>query len=169
MPPFILWTHSMNAIKRSMLCFVFLLSACSGPGYFEPIQPLYGNDSVLYIYRPKADNIGMQPLRLSYPDLILNGDSIGVLNLNHYRSVRLEAGEHTLKATGLTKKARWKPKDKDLTFKIEPGEIKYIKLNVRYDMSKMNLGQPGAKHLIHLTPMAADTAIYEIRETSEEE
>ena len=159
----------MTKMKVSLCCFIIFLSACAGPGYFEPIQPVDDSEAVLYIYRPRADNPGLQPLRLSYPDLLINENNIGPLSFNKHRAVRLSPGEHTLKATGLTKKSRWKPKDKELTFTIKPGEIKYIKLSVKFDTSKMNLGQHGAKYLIHLTPMAAEAAIYEIRETKDED
>lgn len=158
----------MKYLTRSLCCLAVLLSACAGPGYFEPIQPVGDNEAVLYIYRPRADNPGLQPLRFSYPDLLINEESIGVLSFNSHRSLRLESGEYTLTATGLSKISNWEPRDRNLTFKLEPGEIKYVKLNIRYDKKNMNLGQPGAKYLIFLTPTDAKDAVYEIRDTDEE-
>lgn len=156
----------MNYLKPLLLCLAVITSACSGPTYFEPLTPRSDNEAVLYIYRPATDYVGMQPLRFSYPDLVLNEKSIGVLEYNEHRSVHLTPGEYSLTATGLSKISKWEPKDKDLTFSIAAGEVKYVKLNIRYDLSKMNLGQPGAKYLIHLTPIDAEEAIYEIRETN---
>lgn len=153
---------------RIILSFILLLSGCSGPGYFEPIEPEAGAQAVLYIYRPKADNPGVQPLRFYYPDLLINGESIGVLHFNRYRMVRLDAGEYTLKATGLTEIAKWAPKDRDLAFKLEPGEVRFIKLNIRFNETTVSVGEPKDKHLIFLTPMDAQAARYEIRDTSDE-
>ncbi len=156
----------MKPVFLSLL--VLLLSACAGPGYFEPVPFTTKDEGVLYIYRPPADNPGLQPLFFSYPDLLINDESVGILGFNNHRYVRLPPGEYTLKATGLTKKAKWEPRDRELEFDIAAGEIKYIKLNVRYDKKNMNLGQPGAKYLIFLTPMNVKDAIYEIRDTDEE-
>jgi hypothetical protein len=158
----------MTCIKWSVLFSAIFLSACAGPKYFEPIQPASANEAVLYIYRPKADNPGMQPLRFSYPDVLIDDTSVGVLTFNHHRAVRLNPGKHKLLITGLTKDAKWEPKDIERNFSINPGEIKYIKLNVQFDLRKMNLAQPGAKFIINTSLKAPEDAIYEIRETDPE-
>jgi hypothetical protein len=141
---------------------------CSSPGYFQPVTAANPGDAVLYIYRPRADNPGAQPLRRSYPDMILDGKSIGVLEFKQYKTVFLKPGQHTLTATGLTREANWRPVDKNLNFRVEPGETKYIKLDIQYNMKDMRVVQSGAEYLIYLTPMNADTAIYEIRDTKPE-
>ena len=154
--------------KYIAVLLIVFLSACSGPRHFEPLQPASSDESVLYLYRPKADNPGAQPLRYSYPDMILDGESVGVLKFNTYKHLRLNPGKQLLKATGLTEQARWKEKDKELQFEIKPGEIKYMKLNVQYNLSEMNLLQPGARYFLYITPVDAKAAIYEIRDTNPE-
>lgn len=158
----------MTSVKLSVVALLTFLSACSGPGHFEPIQPDQDKEALLYLYRPKADNPGLQPLRRSYPDILINDDSVGVLSFNRYRAIKVTPGEHTLTVTGLTKKSKWEPRDKALKFKIQAGETKYIKLSINFDSKKMNLAEPSAKYLIYLTPMKVESAIYEIRETSEQ-
>ncbi|RLA46122.1 MAG: hypothetical protein DRR06_05730 [Gammaproteobacteria bacterium] len=151
----------------TVLLIVFL-GACSGPRHFEPVQPASSDEGVLYIYRPKADNPGVQPLRYSYPDMILDGESVGVLKFKTYKHLRLRPGKHLLKATGLTEQASWEEKDKELQFDIQPGEIKYLKLSVQYNLSEMDLLQPGARYLLYITPVDAKAALYEIRDTNPE-
>ena len=108
--------------KWIVLLLIAFITACAGPEHFEPLQPTATDASVLYIYRPKADNPGAQPLRYSYPDMILDEQSVGALKFNTHKQLLLEPGRHQLKVTGLTKQAKWKEKDKELEFEIQPGE-----------------------------------------------
>ncbi|RKX63098.1 MAG: hypothetical protein DRP42_08030 [Tenericutes bacterium] len=155
----------MIGFRKLFILFLMVASsACfAASNYFEAIQPV-GDEGVLYIYRPKVKGVLIQPYRRSYPDLILDGKSIDVLKFNTHRAVRIKAGEHTLRVTGLTKKANWEPRDKELTFKIVPGQIKYLKLNIQY-------GDRGGfdERVIYITPIEPEDAIYEIRDTDEAE
>lgn len=143
----------------------FLLSACMGPNYFEPQQAADPANGVVYIYRPDGNNPGREPLKYSYPDILLDEQSIGTLKFNKYLVTELKAGEHHIRITGLTKKANWEPRDIEQEMTLAAGEIKYLKLDIRFNMSQMNLGQPGPKYTIFLTPVSPQDAIYEIRET----
>ncbi|MGY4533189.1 hypothetical protein ACVW0Y_002319 [Pseudomonas sp. TE3786] len=148
-----------------LLGSVFLFAGCSSsPGYFEPQQP-DKDRSLVYLYRPKADNPGMQPLRLSYPDVQIDGQSVGQLKFNSHFAADLSPGKHKVRITGLSKAADWEPKDIEQSFSVQPGEVKYLKLDVRYNLNEMNLGQPKASYLIYLTPMRGEDAVYEIRNT----
>jgi hypothetical protein len=153
--------------KSSLFCLFLLQTACAGPGYFEPVEPLHDDEAIVYVYRPKSDNPGLQPLRFSYPDILVNGESAGLLKFNRHMAIRVVSGKHVLKATGLTRIAKWKPKDRELEFQVTPGEIKYVKLKVDYDSRNIGLGKPKAEYIVRLTPMDSDSAIYEIRETDE--
>ncbi|VXC37350.1 conserved hypothetical protein [Pseudomonas sp. 8AS] len=144
---------------------VLLLTGCAGPGYFEAIPPSSPDQAVVYLYRPEADNPGRQPLRLSYPDVLIDEQSVGTLQFNSHRRIELAPGHHTLRITGLTRQAKWEPRDIKQNITVAPGETKYIKLDVRFNLSEMNLGSPGPSYLIHLRPMRPDDAIYEIRNT----
>lgn len=153
-----------RSITLLILSTFLFLAGCSGPGYFEPLQP--DKDSgVVYLYRPKADNPGMQPLRLSYPDVQIDGRSVGHLKFNTHIAVALSPGKHSVRFTGLSKTANWEPRDIEQSFTVAAGEVKYLKLDVRFNLREMNLGQPTPSYLIHLRPMRSDDAIYEIRDT----
>ncbi len=151
--------------KNLALSVLLTLTGCSSPGYFEPQLP--SNDySMLYLYRPKADNPGMQPLRMSYPDIQIDGRSVGQLKFNTHMGVGLPPGKHQIRVTGLSKKADWEPRDIEQNFTISPGETKYLKLDVQFNLREMNLGQPTPNYLIFLTPMRSEDAVYQIRDTS---
>lgn len=143
-----------------------LLAGCAGPGHFEAVPPGSPSQAVLYLYRPAADNPGREPLRFSYPDVLIDEQSVGTLKFNAYRRVELAPGTHQIRVTGLTRAASWEPRDIKQSFSVAPGEIKYLKLDVRFNLNEMMLGNPGPSYLIRLTPMRADDAVYEIRETS---
>lgn len=145
---------------------LFTLAGCAGPGYFEAVPPSSPEQAVVYLYRPEADNPGRQPLRFSYPDVLIDEQSVGTLQFNSYRRVELAPGNHSIRITGLTRQAKWEPRDIKQNFSVAPGEIKYLKLDVRFNLSEMTLGTPGPSYLIHLRPMRPDDAVYEIRNTA---
>ncbi|WP_394558773.1 DUF2846 domain-containing protein [Aquipseudomonas alcaligenes] len=148
-----------------LLTVLLTLSGCAGPGYFEAVPPSSPDQAVIYLYRPEADNPGRQPLRLSYPDVLIDEQSVGTLQFNSYRRIELAPGRHDIRITGLTRQAKWEPRDIKQVVKVAPGEIKYLKLDVRFNLNEMMLGQPGPSYLIHLRPMRPDDAVYEIRNT----
>lgn len=156
--------NTRSAASMLLTACLLLASCSSSPGYFEPRQ-VASNSSVIYFYRPKADNPGMQPLRHAYPDVQIDGVSVGLLTFNSHFAVDLAPGKHSVRITGLSKVADWEPRDIEQSVTVQPGEVKYLKLDVRYNLSEMNLGQPKASYLIHLRPVRAEDAVYEIRDT----
>ena len=58
------------------------------------------------------------------------------------------------------------PRDIEQSFTVSAGEVKYMKLNVQYNLNEMNLGQPSPSYTLFLMPVRADDARYEIRNTS---
>ncbi|MDD0843982.1 DUF2846 domain-containing protein [Pseudomonas sp. Gutcm_11s] len=154
-------------MRRSLILLttLLLLGGCAGPGYFEAIPPSSADQAVIYLYRPEADNPGRQPLRFSYPDVLIDEQSVGTLQFNSYRRIELPAGRHDIRITGLTRQAKWEPRDIKQVVKVAPGEIKYLKLDIRFNLSEMTLGSPGPSYLIHLRPVRPDDAVYEIRNT----
>jgi hypothetical protein len=151
--------------QLALLLPLLLLAGCAGPGYFEAVPPTSPERAVVYLYRPAADNPGRQPLRFSYPDVLIDEQSVGTLEFNRHRRIELEPGRHSLRITGLTRAAKWEPRDIKQNFAVAAGEIKYIKLDVRFNLNEMMLGQPGPSYLIHARPVRADAAVYEIRAT----
>lgn len=157
---------AIRSLRLLLLGLLVLSAGCaSSPGYFEPAQPA-ANEALVYFYRPKADNPGMQPLRGSYPDVQIDGRSVGQLKFNSHFAVSLAPGAHEVRITGLSKVADWEPRDIEQRVTVKAGEVKYLKLDVRFNLSEMNLGQPKPSYLIYLTPMRSSDAQYEIRDTA---
>ena len=156
---------AIRSLRLPLLGLLVLSAGCaSSPGYFEPAQPA-ADSALVYFYRPKADNPGMQPLRGSYPDVQIDGRSVGQLKFNSHFGVSLAPGPHEVRITGLSKAADWEPRDIEQRLSVKAGEVKYLKLDVRFNLSEMNLGQPKPSYLIYLTPMRTEDARYEIRDT----
>ncbi len=156
--------------KILALCFVLplLLAGCSGPSYedFDFVQPSSPNNAVLYVYRPKSSNRGVQPLGNSYPEVFLGEQSIGLLKYKTHLVYEAPAGRYELKATGLTNDAAWKQHDIVQNITLKPGETRFMKLTIEYAMKEMSILDAGAKYQIFLTPVDASSANYEIRDTS---
>lgn len=152
--------------QRFFLLLPLLLAGCSGPAHFEAVTPSSPQHAVLYLYRPEASNPGlMQPLRYDYPEVFIDEQSIGTLKFNSHRHVELAPGQHSIRITGLSQAARWEPRDIQQKLSLDPAQIKYLKLDVQYNLDEMMLGQPKPSYSIYLTPMRSEDAVYEIRHT----
>lgn len=151
---------------RLLLLLPLLITGCASPSYFQAVQPSSEQRAVLYLYRPEASNPGlMQPLRYDYPEVFIDGQSIGTLKFNSHRHVELAPGQHSVRITGLSPAARWEPRDIEQRLSLKPAQVAYLKLNVQYQLNEMVLGQPGPSYNIRLVPMRSDDAVYEIRHT----
>lgn len=151
---------------RLVLLLPLLLAGCSSPAYFQAVQPSNPNNAMLYLYRPEASNPGlMQPLRFDYPEVFIDGQSIGALKFNQYRHLELAPGTHNVRITGLSPAAKWPIRDIEQKVTLNPAQIKYLKLDVQYNLNEMVIGQPSPSYSIHLTPMRSEDALYEIRHT----
>jgi len=156
-----------SIFKRLFIVVTFTaLSACAGYGSFEYQQLQDPSNALLYVYRTKSHNPGRAPLPYSYPEVFANQQSLGVLHYKTYLVEELPTGQYELKFTGLTDKARWKQRDIKHTIQLQPGETRFIKLDVNFNLDQMNIGQPGPKYSIFVTPVSFDNAQYEIRDTS---
>lgn len=154
-------------MRKRLACLLLplVLSACSGPGHFQPQPPIARDAATLYLYRPEASNPGRQPLRLSYPAVLVDGRPAGTLKFNSHKRLELPAGSHELRFTGLVEGANWEPRDVAQRIDLKPGEVRYVKLDVQFNLDQMTLGSPGPSYRIRIVPMRAEDAIYEIRAT----
>jgi hypothetical protein len=137
-------------------------------GQFAAEVPSSPENSVLYIYRPEPTQPGlMKPLRFDYPEVLVDGASIGVLRYDEYLAVELTPGPHTLTVTGLTAASSgWAARDIVRDLPANRDKQVFMKLRVEYDTREMTIDQLSPKYTIQLTPVDADDAIYEIRNTS---
>lgn len=135
---------------------------------FKPTPLQFSSHGMLYIYRPEASTPGVtKPLRFSYPEVLVDEKSVGVIEYDRYLSVELPPGKHTVRLTGLTERAKdWEARDINGSVNIKAGESSYLRFKVEFDLNNMMIFQPKAQYTMFLTPVDANDAIYEIRYTS---
>ena len=149
----------------ALLIACALLGGCSSPGHFEPTPIAQPGDAIVYLYRPAASNPGAKPLLLSYPEVMVDDKSYGVLKYSSYLAIELPPGKHEFRLTGLTKNSKWEPKDVNYSIELQAGETAYLKFRVEFNTAEMGLFEFGPKYIINLNPVAESAAIYEIRDT----
>jgi hypothetical protein len=152
--------------------YVLLLSlvligsgGCVSSSYFEPTPIAKSGNAMVYVYRPEATNPRKKPLTLSYPELVMDGRSMGFLKYNKYLALEVAPGKREFLVTGLTRDAKWEPKDRSFTLDVQPGETYYMRFRVEFDTAKMSLGTFKGQYIITFNPVPHEDAIYEIRHT----
>jgi hypothetical protein len=148
---------------------LLMLSACSHTvGKFTPAVASDPQNTVFYIYRPEPTQSSlMKPLKFDYPDVLIDGKSIGALKYNEYLVTELTPGAHELTITGLTDvSSGWSERDIKRTIPANRSKLEYMKLQVEYDTNKMTLDTLGPKYKIFLMPVDGEDAKYEIRNTT---
>jgi hypothetical protein len=143
-----------------------LFAGCQGNAYFEPTPLANPDNAMVYLYRPAATNPGKKPLRLSYPQVMIDGNSAGFLKYNEYLALEIPPGKHEFVVTGLTREAKWEPKDRNYSLEVEPGQTYFMRFKVEFDTDNMSLDSFTGQYLIHLHRVEREEAIYEIRYAS---
>ena len=156
--------HGLRACLAGSV--LLILVACQGSSYFEAAPTAAADNARVYIYRPAATNPGAKPLRFSYPEVMIDGASKGLLRYKEYLELEIAPGKREFVVTGLTPNAKWKPRDVSYTLPVEAGKTYYMRLRIEYDLDRVVLRDPDTKYLIHLHPVDAKDAVYEIRETA---
>jgi len=149
-----------------ILLTLVTLPGCANSDYFKPVASTEPGNAMVYIYRPKATTPGLaKPLWSSYPEIVMDGESVGFIEYNRYLPVEVQPGEHEFLITGLTPNARWEPADLKYKLKVEAGQTYYLRLRVEFDTDKMSLGTFTGQYIINFHPVDNEEAIYEIRHT----
>jgi len=149
-----------------VLAALLTLGGCPNTAYFEPTPLATSDKAMVYVYRPAASNPGKKPLTLSYPEVMVDGKSAGFLKYKEYLALQLEPGKKEFLITGLTREAKWEPKDISYRLELEPGKTYYLRFGVEFNTSKMSLGTFRGNYLISFYPIDESDAVYEIRHTS---
>ena len=153
---------------KILAIFIAMLSltGCPNTSYFEPSPISQTGKAMVYVYRPEATNPGKKPLRLSYPEVMVDGQSAGFLKYNDYLALEVEPGKRELVVTGLTRDAKWEPKDRSYTLDVAAGNSYFMRFMVEFDTAKMSLGTFSGQYIITFYPVDEVDAQYEIRHTS---
>ena len=142
----------INKLLRAVsnfLGFAFI-AGCANTSYFEPTPLADANNAMVYIYRPGGSNPGKKPLTTSYPEILVDDESVGMLKNKQYLAVELSPGNREFVATGLTRDARWEPKDRRYSLKLEAGESYFLRPGVEFDTSTMTIGSFRGRYIINL-------------------
>lgn len=142
------------------------LAGCVSSSFFEPTPIAKSGNAMVYVYRPAATNPGKKPLTLSYPEVMLDGVSAGLLKYNEYLALEVTPGQREFLVTGLTRDAKWEPRDLSYTLNVEAGKSYFLRYRVEFDTAKMSLGTFRGQYIINFMPINETDAIYEIRHTS---
>ena len=157
-------------MKRNLVLLqvlvLLLLNGCANSSYFEPTPIAKPGNAMVYIYRPAATNPGKKPLTLSYPEVMIDGQSVGFLKYKKYLAVEVAPGQREFLVTGLTQGAKWEPRDLAHKLEVDAGQSYFLRFRVEFDVAKMSLGSFTGQYIINLTPVSETDAVYEIRHTS---
>ncbi len=154
-----------NLVFLSLLALV-CLNGCVSSSFFEPTPLANPANALVYVYRPAAPNPGKKPLTMSYPEVMLDGASVGLLKYNEYLALEITPGQREFLVTGLTRDAKWEPRDRSYTLKVESGKSYFLRYRVEFDTAKMSLGTFKGQYIINFQPVNETDAVYEIRHTS---
>jgi hypothetical protein len=166
----------MNPVRAMLILTPVLLAGLAGcandappnTNVFKPTPLQFSSNGMLYIYRPEASTPGLaKPLRFSYPEVLVDDKSVGVIEYDRYLSIELKPGKHKVRLTGLTERAKdWEARDINQNVNITSGNPTYLRFRVDFDVDNMMIFQPKPQYKIFLTPVGENDAIYEIRYTS---
>jgi len=120
------------------------------------------NTSAIYLYRPNGGHKGKS---LEYPEVFIDGLSLGVMKAKGYMMKEVSAGKHEIRITGATNKADWSFPEIKRTINVRPDSKNYFRLMVRFDMDSNQLLGLMMEHLVFLTPVEPDEAIREMKGT----
>ena len=98
--------------------------------------------------------------------MMVDGQSVGFLKYNEYLAVEVAPGKRDFLVTGLTRGAKWEPRDLSQALDVDAGQSYFLRYRVEFDINKMNLGTFKSQYIINLTPVSETDAVYEIRHTS---
>lgn len=158
--------HHTKKISLLLLpALLVVLGACQNTDYFDPSPTAQPGKALVYVYRPAANNPGKKPLRLSYPEVMVDGQSMGFLKYNKYLALELEPGKQEFVITGLTKDSKWEPKDRKYTLNVEADKSYFMRFSVEFDTARMSLGSFTGQYIITFHPVDQSEAVYEIRHT----
>ena len=96
------------------------------------------------------------------PELRLNGIPVGVLRYKSYIELEVAAGTYELRLTGESDGAKWDGPDRAFSTPLEAGEMKYVRLLIKYDQQTNTLGHGLLDYVIQFLPRAEQEARFEM-------
>ncbi|MCZ6856048.1 MAG: DUF2846 domain-containing protein [Gammaproteobacteria bacterium] len=152
----------MRTNRLMALALCVFIGGCQSEGVlFEPYIRSDTENALVYVYWPpqswreKADE---------YPELRLNGVSVGVLKYRTYLVLEVPPGRHNFLLTGDSEYADWEDEDISLTLPLKPGETEYLRFLVKFNQTENRLGQGKMKYVIQFLPISTERALVDLAE-----
>ena len=143
-----------------MLAMVVALAGCqANQTPFVPQAIKQPGNGKIFVYWPAQT---WREKSGSSPEVRLNGIPVGVLRYKSYIELETTAGTYELRMTGDSAAADWEGADQAFTAPLEAGEIKYVRLLVKYDQETNRLGQGFMDHVVQFLPRAEKEARLEM-------
>lgn len=148
-----------------LLVVVVLLSGCQTTVVpFTPKAAEDAGNALVYVYWPGqrwAEKSGESP------EIQLDGVPVGVLRYKTYLQLEVAAGEHELRMTGASDDADWDGKDQYFNTPLKRGEVKYVRLLIKYDQNSNNLSEGLMSHVVQFLPRSEGQARIEMGDLKE--
>ena len=148
-----------------LLLAVLLLAGCSSTGSqpFIP-EPAENSDNArVYVYWPGQS---WREKAGSSLELQVDGAPLGLLRYKTYIPLEVPAGTHEFRLTGDHQspdwEADWDGDDRSFKLRLQPGEIKYVRLLIKYDQSTNKWTNPGMGYVVQFLPRAERSAVIEM-------
>jgi len=95
-------------------------------------------------------------------ELQIDGVPVGVLRYKKYIEMEMAAGSYELRLTGDSPDADWDAPDQAFTGRLDAGEIKYVRLLIKYDQQTNSLGHGLLDYAVLFLPRAEREARLEM-------
>ena len=143
-----------------LLVFCIGLAACqTNQTPFVPQAITKPGNGKIYVYWPGqryAEKRGQSP------EVQVNGVPVGVLRYKTYIELELAEGNYELRLTGDSPAADWELDDRAFTTPLEAGEIKFVRLLIKFDQETNSLGHGLMQYVVNFLPRAEREAKLEI-------
>jgi hypothetical protein len=135
-------------------------SGCQSPQQaFVPQAIGNPKNGKIYVYWP-GQRWGERSGRS--PEVRLNGVPVGLLRYKSYLELETAAGTYELRITGEGEESDWDGGDRAFTTPLAAGEIKYVRLLIKYDQSTNSLGHGLLDYVVSFLPRAEQEARLEM-------
>jgi hypothetical protein len=147
------------------LLVVMILSGCaSSPSEpFSPEPTADPNNARVYVYWPGQS---WREKAGSALELQVDGAPLGLLRYKTYIPLELPPGNHEFRLTGEHQspdwEADWDGDDRYFETRLRPGDVKFVRLLIKYDQSSNKWTNPGMNYVVQFLPRAANAAMLEM-------
>jgi hypothetical protein len=146
---------------------LILLGGCSSKPIlpFEPEPAANPDNARVYVYWPGQS---WREKAGSSLELQVDGAPVGLLRYKTYIPLEVSAGFHEFRITGDHQSADWVAEwdgdDKFFETRLRPGDVKFVRLLIKFDQASNKWTSPGMQFVVQFLPRSAKSAVIEMAE-----